>query len=1253
MIQKTNKKRSNFLLFSMLFIFLFILTIKTAFADPFRPFLHNPTIPEQKELKLESSSGTNLYYGAAIYIYPIKVPPGVNELQPKIKLIYNSHQTRQIPDILGTGWTLTQNYIQRDINYTNNLFTDDKFKLVLNGDVYDIVYVPSEDRYHTKIETYMHIQNQTGGNNEKSGYWIVKTKDGTIYRFGFENSSELVSNLNSSIVSRWSLDLINDTHNNSIVYTHQENPYQDDNGVVYLSKIEYNNDQKRSIDFVYESSNRPDLWMVYKEGNKIKQSRRLNVISISANGNLIRRYYINYSTINSQTRRSISTITEYGDDNTTALPSINFVYNNVTKGWIEDDSWEMPTSDTCFVDENGLDNGIRLVDINRDGLVDVLLGNAGAGACNDDQRKTWINNGTGWSEDDSWEMPTSDTCFVDSTGENEGIRLTDVNGDGLVEVLFGKKYGSGNCNNNDRRTWINKATKTYLLKNITNNMGGIISIDYKNSISLNNIGNDSISDLGFNIWVVKSLNQQDGMNGSHNISSLIVYNYSGGFYDHENQEFRGFVYTEENKSIGIKIQHWFHQDNIKNGKEYKTEIYNDQGNAYEKIEYNWNSNQSNSYHIIALNSKTVYTYDGAFTNPKITNTTYSYDSYGNINKTSFLGDISINGDEYYNYTKYLNNTATWIINKLKIQYIYGFDDSTKFKETKYSYDNQAYETAPTKGDLTKIEEWLSTGTNPITTYGYDVYGNLANQTNPRGYTTTFQYGIRDSTYTFPEKIINAKGQIIENYYDLGTGKLLSITDSNGYVTNYTYDAHGRILKEIMQYDTLTYPTKEYNYTYDGVAPEKILIKQRETSGQTGTFDTYQFYDGFGNLIQIKTEAENNQQIVLDIFYDEEGKIEKQSNPYFISFTSSYSIPDQLINYTKIFYDTLQRPVNITNSDGTKKSIIYAHWNHTFIDENANPKSIILNAFGRINKMYEYLSNNVYETIYGYDALGNLINITDDQGNQFNYIYNTLNRKISQTDPDSGTWNYIYDGNGNIISQIDNKNIITSMSYDELDRMILKNTSTQNILYIYDTNKNGTLYQVQYGLITTNYTYDNRLRLTQQEVSIDGNSFITSWTYDAMDRTLTEIQPNNIQIYYTYNNQGLLETIAGVITAIDYNPSGLLYNRTYSNSLISRFNYNPESMRLSKIETSNKQNLSYFYDSVGNIIKNDDSVNNKSNTMAYDYLNRLREANRTNDYVFNYSYDNIGNLLIIDSQNKSINFTYGPTPAHSPIKVSSS
>ncbi len=1516
---KQNKKRvMKFLivvfiiLFNLFTISIVIATdvIPTAFYNPSKD---NPSPGNVGDLSFNKDFLVSLSTGATTYSYPIEVPKGTNGLTPLLLINYNSRGDNK-PGILGTSWTLTENYIQRTINYTRNNVDDDRFELKLNGVSFDLVYDSSNGRYHTEIESYLYIQNFSGGNNTKGQYWVVKTTDGTNYRFGYNNKSEQVSNQENYTVW-WYLDLVNDTYNNKIYYYYEKNPYSSDNGTVYPDRIQYNNDKKRSIEFIYESSDRPDIWSYYEQSNLFKISRRLKEIQIKTNDTLVRKYSLNYDYLD--TRSFLKEISVYGNDNSSKLYTNSFSYYLPEKGWYQVNDWKSPykfiwsyysgtvsdegvrfsdvnrdgyidivygskydgdpesvevwinnktggwknetqgrfpysvvsskvgyvcsqytsqqfgidrglrifdlnndgfddlimnphycnylgneidseinntayigngnsnwskndslaipegkgkivkcirDSDFCkvyfgidegvrFVDLNGdglqdiigdnyqerwinngtgwvstndwylseqivytsksadyfncpsqygVDKGVRFIDINADGLTDILISrhesdgtsykkvfmNNGKGfveinitipeyfvddkvfadACNTrfgvdkgvrivdingdgfadivkseaNNKYVYINNGSGWNLDNNFSFPIE---IVNSLLEDQGVRLIDVNGDGLIDVV--------KATSNNKTTWLNNMTKPYLLKNITTSFGGSISIGYKKSTDLNNKGDDNLSDLGFNIWVVSNITQFNGMNNSHNVTSITVHNYSGGKYEYyPKNEFRGFSYVDE-KIDDKKTKHWFFQDDGKKGNEYKTEILDLNDNPYKKQEFSFNSTFNNGYYITLLSEESGYTYDNISTNPKIKNISYSYDGFGNIIKKRFKGDISDSNDDKYEYYNYLNNTNFWIVNKIK-NYSLLNNNSVKIKESLYSYDNLAYGQVPIKGSLTNKEDWLNTGNSPITRYSYDSYGNLINETDSNNHTTKYFYGIEDFTYTFPEGIKNSKNQTTYYHYDLGTGNILWKEDPNGIFTDYTYDVFGRKTSEILPYDNATYPTKKYEYNFDGKAPEKVSIMLREKNRTSNTFDSYSFYDGFGRLIQNKDESENQQQIVNDFYYNEFGKIKEHSNPYFINFYENYSSPNQSINKTKYFYDQSDRVIKIINPDGTNKNISYNHWNITFYDENGHRKDYQINAYNKIIEIREYNNGSIYRTIYIYDVSGNLIGIIDTKSNTFNYSYDSLGRKIRMQDPDVGVWNYSYDSVGNLLKQVDNRNITIFMDYDELNRLTKKNSMGENITYTYDLDKIGTISKVQTSDLIINYTYDNRLRKIKEEKTIDGTKFVLNWTYDSMDRVVSEFLPDRNNVTYVYNDQGSISAINDIVN-ISYNELNKPLKRIYKNNLSTNYTYNKENFRLINIKTDNKQDISYSYDPTGNVKEINDTIRYRKFFMNYDNLDRLIYTNIINytngqNKNMNFSYNEIGNMMNSFSNIDNMTFYYNSSLAHAPYKI---
>jgi YD repeat-containing protein len=583
-----------------------------------------------------------------------------------------------------------------------------------------------------------------------------------------------------------------------------------------------------------------------------------------------------------------------------------------------------------------------------------------------------------------------------------------------------------------------------------------------------------------------------------------------------------------------------------------------------------------------------------------------------------------------------------------------FDENyNKLRETKYYYDNKLV--GLTRGDLTKQEEWLDDETgNPTTTFTYDDFGNLYQETDALGRTTTRDYGIRDFTNTYADRITNELGHAIDYNYDVATGNIIDYT-KHGVKFLYEYDTFGRVINDIDPYDNSNLPTKEYTYDFDGVAPEVIKVSSKTTSNKT--LDTYYYYDGQANLVQIKTPSEDGQQVVKNIFYDGLGRVKEEQNPYFSDFSTDLTNVSNVTNTTKYTYDALSRITQVTNPDGTIKQTNYSKSVIKDFDENNNHKTYYLDAYDRIIAVEEhntdfYLGDNEsYNTSYNYDAADQLIGIRDHLGNEFNFTYNSLGQKIQLDDPDLGKWKYAYDFAGNLVNQTDNKENSILMGYDKLNRIKNKTTSAStNYSFFYDVQYQGTLSRINFSNITYEYTYDDRLRPIKEIRRIKGLTLEKEFTYDSMDRMLQILLPNGNDIDYYYGAQGRLDEIRGWINNTKYNAFGNPLNRSFNIPKATEFTYYFDNARLKQIKTDTVQDLNYSYDNVGNILEIDDDANNRLYSMSYDALDRLTNVS-IDKYKWVYSFDAIGNILkIVRNFSTTTSFKMDGSLAHAPQKV---
>lgn len=615
----------------------------------------------------------------------------------------------------------------------------------------------------------------------------------------------------------------------------------------------------------------------------------------------------------------------------------------------------------------------------------------------------------------------------------------------------------------------------------------------------------------------------------------------------------------------------------------------------------------------------------SMTDPLGNTTAYNYDMYANI--------ISITNPEN-SISTYEYNIIGWLLRETS------GEGSTK--EYIYGNDGQIIKTILQGGETTRIV--------------YDIFGRKIKEILPNEYVSAL-----DSNSDY----LGSAG-CIYTYYNFG--KVKSITDQEGNITQFSYDIHGNISSEtkpdgsisIYEYDSLNRLVK--TYFKPGNDSDKVLLED----------NIYTILKG-GNTQKIYKQylSESDIAITTEV-YDYKGRAIEKQNPDGYKIITTYngnSTVNRVKNvngYTTYYlYDGLNRIsdkwVPVEDNNGT---VMYSYTGYTY----DNCDNIIREKSGKDKvELYQKTTNNIFK-YYQYNACGKIRKVYDDEGRVVEYTYNKEGNVIKEDTFTSAVVKNTVEYEYNYFGKVSKKYVhvrkgdIYLFDYSNNDDCILTTS------YAYDKNGNLTL-ETKPNSSEIKCQYDVLNRLTyQSQDGIDQNGTTATieikTVYNYLNKPIKTTDANGNITNYEYNKQGLLEKVitpigtsyygydlAGrkiiEISPNDYDSNKLVsaMNRTeYKYDLCNRLTcksniyFDNRTMSWNNIVTN-----AYKYDPSGNIIKELSALGYSSVTennietgygTAYSY-NLLNKVTKETDpvsqdnglsYLYKYNYDALGRKL---------------------------
>ncbi|SMN00333.1 Rhs family protein [uncultured Candidatus Thioglobus sp.] len=1135
--------------------------------------------------------------GAANYTVPITLPPGAGGMQPELSINYNSNSGN---GQLGVGFslgglsnihrcskTIATDGVKGGISYNNNdrYCLDGQRLIVISGTDGE-----SNSEYRTEIESFSRVK-------FNGSSWVVETKSGQTFEYGNTNDSKIEAQ-GKNVVRLWAVNKITDASNNTINYVYDEN---DTEGEYSLNRIDYANN---SIQFTYED--RDDTHSAYQAGSKLRQSKRLNSISTYVNSSVIRTYNLEYQYHGTPARSRLRSIQQCV--NNQCLPKTEFEWQTSNAGWSQDDNY---TPQKAIVDNDGKDQGVRLLDVNGDGLVDMIyhrwINNYSQ------QKGAYLNTGNGWQSAPQYTPPFH--IAADEHGDL-GVRFQDVNGDGLVDMIYHR--------------WINNYSQQKGAYLNTGN-GWQPASQYTPPFR---IAIDGQGDLGVRFQDINADGLTDVIDGFNNNKKTYL-NTGNDWVENYNYQIPIQITKSNHKDAGTRFVDLNGDGlvDILKSRNNDREAYINQGTITKLQSITNGFGIQTSINYKPLTDNTVYTKDSGGTYPTI--------NLQNVRQvvSSVVTDNSIGGQ----------NTTTYKYGGAKVNLKGRGNLGFRWIETKDTQSNKLTRTEfnqnyPFIGQVSKTQEYIeNNGSRQLLNQQTNTLRDTRGHNN-KVHSAYLSQSI-EHTYDFNSSnlltTVTTTQSNIDNYGNVGnivvttTGnsQTFTKTTSNTYNNDVTNWHLGRLTKAVVTHhapNTLNITrTSSFSYNNNGLLSTETI----EPNSSKALTSTYK-YDSFGNKTKATTSASGISSRSTTTTYSADGKFPtRTTNALGHSETKTFDAktgnvlsltgPNGLT--TRWEYDALGRTTKETRVDDTNTTTTYnwaiddspnSIYKITTTSSGSSPKTTYFDAFNRkVREQHTGFDGRQVNSDTYYDNLGRLARaslpyFSDKQGYFVTTEHDAIGRLISTTKPadygntatESTAYNGLVTTSTNVLGH---QKTITKNAIGKIIRI----DEPEGAWLTHKHDSVGNLIQTNVGNVITTMSYDNRGNKIAMN---DPDMGRWTYAYNALGELISQIDAK------------------GQTSTMQYDKLGRMIRRTETEGT-STWNYDTQVNGIGKLAVitgTNGYRKQLSYDSLGRALSATLTSNGETLTSSnsYDEYSRLDVQTRPQNFQVENVYNQYGYLM---------------------------
>lgn len=508
---------------------------------------------------------------------------------------------------------------------------------------------------------------------------------------------------------------------------------------------------------------------------------------------------------------------------------------------------------------------------------------------------------------------------------------------------------------------------------------------------------------------------------------------------------------------------------------------------------------------------------------------------------------------------------------------------------------------------------VSATPDPVVTNHYDSEGRVDWQSDQLGRKTTLDY----TTIPNATIVTNPAGNAVEYDYNadgllVGEVRGYGSTTPSYWVYRYDPDTLGRTV-------VIDGNARTWQATYD---PDGNRVTQTDPLGRTTSYS----YNSFHEVTSVTGPRKiNGQSIVTELTYDAYGNLKTHSRPLLDQDTGAlldtavtnyeYSDPEHPGDLTAIVDPNGHRTSHTYDSHGNLTSTTspptaeFAAGNKTTYEYDtetgwltsvtpprgnlpgAEPTQFATtfshNQYGQVTRtrspLWDSQSPSANQTIYDYDADGNLKSVTDGEGNTTTYTVDAAGQvtKVHRADGSEVLTSYEPDGNVDVI--VDAAQNETKFDYDAFGRL-QKRTDPLSRATTYMRDRLGNITGItdaQNRQIT--YTRNVVSQVTGVTFSTGGPTNITNIMYDEEGRRTAATDASGTSTWVHDSLGRLIKTTdgSGSTTAFHYDLAGRQERVDYPNALGSVVRTFDASDRVTELTDLAGREFGFDYDADSN------------------------------------------------------------------------